>query len=517
MNIISAITRTLPGGFRSYIKVQREKGALLKISLPAAVLLVTILLMAAVQVRAAFPYDMEEKALAAKAVDPSEDVDVIIFNDSDLMEYKETVPADEFKIRIHKAEGEALYGDYESADGGGSGWISADSVMFDPEFDHVYATVRDKMSIYTDSSCTSKRTSIKKYSGVILIGKEGKSRQVIYDKGDRYAIGWMKREEYKNSLKYDGRPKQVLADGAYHFRCGYRDDGSGGGLVQPEYEACPDQVFILTHLENDCYRICDQKTGRYLQVKGHWSRRTWTWSPVWKKEPDDRCGTFRIARISGSVSIQNTLSGGFYARSPEGRELLMADSGSIYTHWRPASDQRMVNLEQPFVFTQYDPQWCASPYGSEGCIGTSGCGILAPVNAVYSLSGQYMDVMELADYAVDKHYRVEGSGTREEVFAAFARRFGKKYGFAWDGHSNKLKTLKKKLKEGKVAVVYVPGHYVCISAYDEKTDRYLLLDSNCLPKRKDTPYGDWIKADRLKEGSLQSQGYYFYKLRDIKY
>ena len=61
MNIISAITRTLPGGFRSYIKVQREKGALLKISLPAAVLLVTILLMAAVQVRAAFPYDMEEK------------------------------------------------------------------------------------------------------------------------------------------------------------------------------------------------------------------------------------------------------------------------------------------------------------------------------------------------------------------------------------------------------------------------------------------------------------------------
>ena len=473
---------------------------------------IAAILLAAMHVQAAFPYDMEEKALMAKAVDPSEDADVIVFNDSELMDYKETVPADEFKIRIYKADGEALYGDYESGDGGGSGWISEDSVVFDPDFDHVYATVRDKMAIYTDASCKTKRTYIEKYSGVILIGKEGESRQVIYDKGDRYAIGWMKRTEYKNSLKYDGRQKQVLADGAYHFRCGYRDDDSGGALIQREFKACPDRIFVLTHLGDDCYRICDQETGKYLQVKGKWSKGSWT--PVWEDQPDDRYGSFRISRINGSFTIQSSLSGGFYARTPEGRERLLANSRSIYSHWRPAAVRRMVNLDQPFVFTQYDPGWCASPYGSEGCIGTSGCGILAPVNAVYALSGQYMDVMELADYAVDKHYRVEGSGTREEVFEAFARRFGKKYGFAWDGQGKKLKTLKKKLKEGKVAVTYVPGHYVCIAAYDEKTDRYLLLDSNCLPKRKDTPYGDWIKPDRLIEGTLQSQGYYFYRLRD---
>ena len=95
---------------------------------------IAAILLAAMHVQAAFPYDMEEKALMAKAVDPSEDADVIVLNDSELMDYKETVPADEFKIRIYKADGEALYGDYESGDGGGSGWISEDSVVFDPDF-----------------------------------------------------------------------------------------------------------------------------------------------------------------------------------------------------------------------------------------------------------------------------------------------------------------------------------------------------------------------------------------------
>ena len=61
-----------------------------------------------------------------------------------------------------------------------------------------------------------------------------------------------------------------------------------------------------------------------------------------------------------------------------------------------------------------------------------------------------MDIRELADFAVDNHYRIEGSGTIEEVFRAIAVIYGRKYGFAWDGKSNKLKTLKKKLKEGKI-------------------------------------------------------------------
>ena len=66
------------------------------------------------------------------------------------------------------------------------------------------------------------------------------------------------------------------------------------------------------------------------------------------------------------------------------------------THWRIHAAQKMSNTKKPFIFTQYDPEWCATPYGGGGCMGTAGCGILATVNAVYALNGQYMNVMELA-------------------------------------------------------------------------------------------------------------------------
>lgn len=71
---------------------------------------------------------------------------------------------------------------------------------------------------------------------------------------------------------------------------------------------------------------------------------------------------------------------------------------------------------------------------------------LATVNAVYALNGQYMDVMELANYAVEKNYRIVGSGTDDGIFKAAAKKYGQKYGFAWDGASGSIDVLKKKLK-----------------------------------------------------------------------
>ena len=71
-------------------------------------------------------------------------------------------------------------------------------------------------------------------------------------------------------------------------------------------------------------------------------------------------------------------------------------------------------------------------------MGTAGCGILATVNAVYALNGQYMDVMELANYAVEKNYRIVGSGTDDGIFKAAAKKFGQKYGFACDGASGSI-------------------------------------------------------------------------------
>ena len=47
---------------------------------------------------------------------------------------------------------------------------------------------------------------------------------------------------------------------------------------------------------------------------------------------------------------------------------------------------------------------------------TSGCGIFATVNAIYSLSGHFPDPYELAQYASDKHYRIEDCGTDSGLF-----------------------------------------------------------------------------------------------------
>ena len=234
------------------------------------------------QTEAAFPDDIQKKNVIAEALDPA---DVLIFRDSGLEDYKESLPGEGFKIQIRKVEGDSLYGNYKCGDLRGQGWIPMETVVWDPDFEHVYATVRAKMNIYTDASCKQKKNTIRKYSGVILIGKEGNSRQVIYDKGDRYGIGWMKRKEYANNLKYDGRPKQILADGAYHFRCGYRDDAYGGKADQSGIKAYPDHIFYLKHLENDSYNIRDQKTGKYLLVKRSPGRNKWFL--LWQDQADD--------------------------------------------------------------------------------------------------------------------------------------------------------------------------------------------------------------------------------------
>ena len=53
-----------------------------------------------------------------------------------------------------------------------------------------------------------------------------------------------------------------------------------------------------------------------------------------------------------------------------------------------------------------------------------------------------------------------------------------------------------------------------VTKYNKKTKKYLLLDSNYLPKRATSAFGDWIKVDRLLSGALESQYFYFFKLSE---
>ena len=53
-------------------------------------------------------------------------------------------------------------------------------------------------------------------------------------------------------------------------------------------------------------------------------------------------------------------------------------------------------------------------------------------------------ILPLANYAVEKNYRIVGSGTDDGIFKAAAKKYGQKYGFAWDGASGSIDVLKKK-------------------------------------------------------------------------
>ena len=212
--------------------------------------------------------------------------------------------------------------------------------------------------------------------------------------------------------------------------------------------------------------------------------------------------------------MQNTLCRLFLGQNEERKFVFLENRQSDASHWRVSAAEELFDREQPMIFTQYDPEWCGTPYGGGGSMGTAGCGVLAAVNAVYSLSGNYMDVMELADYAVEKNYRIVGSGTDDGIFKGACQEFGRKYNFAWDGKSGSVDVLKEKLLAGDVAIAHVPGHYVVIGAYSKKKNKYLVLDSNYLPKRATSAFGDWVSVERLLEGSLMGQNFYFYKLRD---
>lgn len=500
---------------------------------------------------AAFPYDMEQKPVTATSI---QDGNISVYSDGNLKNKKAEVTGNKLTIEAYKVSKNGIYGNYKSGKSSGTGWFSLNTFVVNPKYKNVYATVRDRMHIYTSRSYSKVQTTIKKYSGVIVISKVDGDRQVICDKNDHYEIGWMTASAFSNTLLYDGREKQTLADGIYKFRCGYQDDENGGSKNQSAMESYPEYTFKIMHTTQNQYYIQNVETEKYLAVifktagKEAEKGKVGKYAVCWTEQPDETYGLFQLQRLNGAFSIQNVKSKYFLAQ-PVATEVSNEDKESASsgkedqvdtssdnaeqqsnaeaafslekgrstqeTHWRIHATQKMSNTKQPFVFTQYDPEWCATPYGGGGCMGTAGCGILATVNAVYALSGQYMDVMELANYAVEKNYRIVGSGTDDGIFKAAAKKYGQKYGFAWDGASGSIDVLRKKLKAGDTAIVHVQGHYVSISDYNKKTKKYLLLDSNYLPKRATSAFGDWIGVNRLLSGALESQYFYFFKSSEL--
>ncbi len=525
--------------------------------------------------QAAFPSDLGKKPLTAAPLV----TDLSVYEDPAMTRKKMEVSGGDFEFTATDVSDDqkALYGTYEIGGEMKDGWIPSSVFLSDENFKHVYATVRAGMDIYSNSTLSEKKDSIKKYSGIIALGKKNDGVQVIYEKKKSYGIGWLSAGEYENKLVYDGRDKQALCDGVYSFT-------SMDTLSDPTPFS-----LELSYVSHEMYRLMDNSRKMYLKIdrtsmegdsekekspewmeKGimhiikqfissSYHEKVKEWEEEQKKadaekkrlkekislgevcedtvnkvrytlawtDDEEEAGHFYVKRRGDYFSVSWEDTSLFCGRgvndtgkqifilsmpgSPgESEEIVLADN---YL-WKVRAPYPQIKTKNPMVFTQYDPKWCGKAYGSEGTMGTAGCGVLATVNAVYALTGQYMDVMDLADYAVETGLRIVGSGTDDGIFRAAAEKYGSTYGFVYDGKSGNIETLKKKLKKGDVATVHVIGHYVAITAYDEKKNKYLLLDSNCLPKRETTAFGDWISPSRLMDGYLYGQMYFFYRLSE---
>ena len=526
-------------------------------------------------VRAAFHSDMGKKPLIATPLVS----DISVYEDPEMTRKKMEVSGGNFEFTATDVsyDQKALYGTYEIGGEEKEGWIPSSVFLSDENFKHVYATVRAGMDIYTNSTLSEKKDTIKKYSGIIALAKKNDGVQVIYEKKKRYGIGWLSSGEYENKLVYDGRDKQTLSDGVYSFT-------SIDTLSDPS-----PFTLELSYVSHKMYRLMDTSRKMYLKIdqtameedsskeaspewmeKGimhiikqfissSYHEKVKEWEEEQKKadaekkrlkekislgevcedtenkirytlawtDDEEEAGCFYVDRRGDYFAVSWENIGLFCGRgvNETGKQIfiLSMPENSVESEeaalednylWKVRAPYPQIKTKNPMVFTQYDPKWCGKAYGSEGTMGTAGCGVLATVNAVYALTGQYMDVMDLADYAVETGLRIVGSGTDDGIFRAAAEKYGSTYGFVYDGKSGNIETLKKKLKKGDVATVHVIGHYVAITAYDEKKNKYLLLDSNCLPKRETTAFGDWISPSRLMDGYLYGQMYFFYKLSE---
>ena len=387
-----------------------------------------------------------------------------------------------------------------------------------------YATVRHAISVY-DSPGGTDLGYIADFTGIKVIGKEGSWYHVVYRKNKRHRLGWIIRDEYQfDCLEYDGRDKQPIADGNYLFTRMKETPSVLSGvssLEQTEKHKLKTLRYALnlSYYDRGLYYIKNAVTGLYLSCDP--SNKGARYSDGRSKpairwvSSKEKAGRFHLERDGNGYIILDEVSLLPLCLTSYGVPGFEQNKTDL---WRAVRTGPVTEKENLRDYVQYDAEWASFHYGegrhrktSSNNFTTSGCGIFATINAIYSVTGHFPDPYELADYAVKHYFRIEGSGTDSGFFEAAADAFGEKYGFTFAGTSESLKTLRRRLKAGQTAVTHVPGHYVTIVDYNPNTKKYLLLDPHYLPKRKTCPYGDWVSAKTLTGDSLFAYIFFFYE------
>lgn len=149
------------------------------------------------------------------------------------------------------------------------------------------------------------------------------------------------------------------------------------------------------------------------------------------------------------------------------------------------------------LFLQWDIRWGYMPYGSQGTLGSSGCGPACLAMAVYALTGNTECTPDaVARYSLEKNYYIEGVGTAW----ALLDNYPKKYGLKVEHPSTSEKNLKKYLDRGNILICSVrpgdftaEGHFIVIYGYDETG--FKINDPKCVYRSRLTWTYDQIQDD----------------------
>lgn len=172
------------------------------------------------------------------------------------------------------------------------------------------------------------------------------------------------------------------------------------------------------------------------------------------------------------------------------------------------SDVAQHNL----VSKQDYSSWSSKRYGYKdeagtqpATIGSSGCGLLAIVNAIYYLNGQMVPPEVVAEYSLKYGYRPNGGGTYATLAKSFCKyeNRGQYYGVNYVATISGLAEARdyltgKKGGHGKCTVIFnVQDHYVALVDYNASTQQYLVYDSDVTGRFTNTKGYRWMTAEQF--------------------
>ncbi|MDE6034944.1 MAG: DUF3597 domain-containing protein [Ruminococcus sp.] len=154
------------------------------------------------------------------------------------------------------------------------------------------------------------------------------------------------------------------------------------------------------------------------------------------------------------------------------------------------------------LYNQNDSKWASVKFrGYSGDMKSSGCGIFSFCNAIYALNGKKADAQEVGQWAVNVGAFKPGSGGtyREPFYNKVQNAYGSRLGFKVDGQywgSVTNSRLINHLRNGGVAVIHVPSHFMAITGYSN--GNYHVIES-----ASRLPGDSWQSANKLSSGNTK--------------